>query len=103
MEVPTVDALQFIEFETQFEPVDKKIANINIMNEDKKLIIKDWRTRWQRNSIAMVAHTSILWNKSCHQCSTLIPSTTQSNDVNKSLAQCLSIYKEVISMKHSSS
>jgi len=41
MEVSTVDALQFIEFETQYEPIDKKIANINIMNEEKKLIIKD--------------------------------------------------------------
>jgi len=30
-----MDALQFIEFETQFEPIDKKIANINIMNERK--------------------------------------------------------------------
>lgn len=35
IEVPTMDALQFIEFETQFEPIDKKIANINIMNERK--------------------------------------------------------------------
>jgi hypothetical protein len=30
-----MDALQFIEFETQFEPIDKKIANINTMNERK--------------------------------------------------------------------
>jgi hypothetical protein len=30
-----MDALQFIEFETQFELVDKKITNINIMNERK--------------------------------------------------------------------
>jgi hypothetical protein len=31
-----MDALQFIEFETQFEPIDKKIVGINIMNERKK-------------------------------------------------------------------
>jgi hypothetical protein len=30
-----MDALQFIEFEIPFEPIDKKITNINIMNERK--------------------------------------------------------------------
>jgi hypothetical protein len=30
-----MDALQFIEFETQFEPIDKTIVGINIMNERK--------------------------------------------------------------------
>ncbi len=35
IEIPTMDALQFIEFEIPFEPIDKKITNINIMNERK--------------------------------------------------------------------
>lgn len=102
IEVPTMDALQFIEFETQFEPVDKKITNINIMNERKnsssrieeqvdKEIVLPWQPTLQFYGIKVAINVLHLYL------------AQQSNDVSDSLAKCLSIQKEVMSMKHSSS
>jgi hypothetical protein len=40
-----MDALQFIEFVTQFEPVDLKIVDINITNERKKTHCKGLKNK----------------------------------------------------------